>query len=117
MQVISVEGIECYAYHGCLPEEAVIGSRYLVDVYVHGDFSASFRSDKLEDTVDYGMINEVVVTQMAIPSKLIEHVANRIIQKLQEKIASYEKLEVRVTKFNPPVDGNLEKTTFFISIP
>jgi 7,8-dihydroneopterin aldolase/epimerase/oxygenase len=116
MQVISVEGIECYAYHGCLPEEAVIGGRYLVDIYVHGDFSAAFSSDKLEETVDYGMINDVVVKQMAIKSKLIEHVASRILQELKKNISRFEKIEVRVTKFNPPVDGNVEKTAFFISV-
>jgi len=116
VQVISVEGIECHAYHGCLPEEAVIGGRYLVDVYVHGDFSAAWKSDELEDTVDYGMINEVVVKQMAVRSKLIEHVASRILQELKKNISRFDKIEVRVTKFNPPVDGNVEKTSFFISV-
>jgi len=113
--VISVEGIECYAFHGCLPEEAVIGSRYLVDVYVYCDVSRSLESDLLADTVDYVMVNDVVKAEMMIRSNLIEHVAGRILARLRENIPSAGKIDVRVTKFNPPVNGNIHKTAFLAS--
>jgi len=112
---ISVEGIECYAYHGCLPEESVIGCRYSVDVYVYSDVSKSFQTDDLDDTVDYVMIYDTVKTEMAIPSKLIEHVTARILVKLEKKIKKFERIDVRVTKYNPPVNGSIQKTSFFAS--
>ncbi len=37
LTTISIEGIECYAFHGCLDEEARIGGRYLVDVHIDKD--------------------------------------------------------------------------------
>jgi dihydroneopterin aldolase len=113
--LISVEGIECYSYHGCLPEEAIIGNRYLVDVYIYADVSKSLATDNLQDTVDYGLINNVVVKQMTMRSNLIEHVAGRILIDLREQIGTFEKIQVRVTKFNPPVNGNVHKTSFLIS--
>lgn len=113
--LISVEGIECYAYHGCLDEEAIIGGNYSVDVYVWADVGKSFETDSLSDTVDYGMVNEIVLKEMLIRSKLIEHVGNRIVEKLSEHIKSFEKITVRVTKFNPPVNGNVKKTSFLVS--
>lgn len=113
-QIISVEGIECYAYHGCLQEEAKIGCRYSVDVWVKADVSASFKTDNINDTIDYSMINKVVNDQMAIRSNLIEHVAWRIFSALKEKINFYESLEICVTKYNPPVNGNVNKTSFSI---
>ncbi len=114
---ISVEGIECYAFHGCLPEEKIIGGRYRVDVYVTADVSRSFQTDNLADTVDYGLINHIARTEMAIPSRLIEHAACRILQKLKELIPAPEKISVRVTKFNPPVQGGVERTAFTVSWP
>ena len=113
--LISVEGIECYAYHGCLDEEAVIGGRYLVDVYVQADVSKSFATDHLHDTVDYSMITDLVLKEMSVRSKLIEHVCKRISDALVQYIKVFEKISVRVTKFNPPVNGNVEKTSIFIS--
>lgn len=112
--IISIEGIECYAYHGCLEEEAVIGCNYEVDVYIETDLSKSFSSDDLKDTVDYGMVYGVVKKEMDVRSKLIEHVANRIAEKLAIQIKVFEKISVRVTKFNPPVNGNVEKASVIV---
>lgn len=113
--LISVEGIECYAFHGCLDEEAVIGGKYSVDVYVWADVSKSFETDHLHDTVDYSKITDIVLKEMGVRSKLIEHVCKRISDALAQYIKEYEKISVRVTKFNPPVNGNVEKTSFYLS--
>lgn len=111
---IAILGIECYAYHGCLPEEAVIGNRYLVDVCIQANVSRSLDTDNLEDTIDYVLVNRIVKEEMAIRSNLIEHVAGRILKNLREKLPFYENLEVKVTKFNPPVNGNIRETSFCI---
>lgn len=113
--LISVEGIKCYAYHGCLEEEVVIGGHYSVDVHVWSDVSKSFDTDHLNDTVDYGMVTEIVLKEMAVKSKLIEHVCNRILQALSKQIKIYEKISVRVIKFNPPVHGDVEKVSVLLS--
>ena len=107
MSLISVEGIECYAYHGCMEEEAVIGQRYCVDVVFEFDFEKAIKTDNLEDTIDYSEVNKIVLTQMAIRSKLIEHVAGRIMAALEKKFPSVNNIKVAVTKFNPPVNGNI----------
>jgi len=113
--LITVEGIECYAYHGCLDEEAIIGGKYLVDVYVWADVSKCFATDDLNDTVDYSLITDIVLKAMAVRSKLVEHVCKRILNSLVGYIKAHEKIAVRVTKFNPPVSGNVEKTSFYLS--
>ena len=115
--LIAIEGIECYSFHGCLEEEAVIGGKYSVDVRIWKDVSKSFQSDELKDTVDYEMVHDLVKAEMAIRSKLIEHAANRILNSLTRKIKLFEKISVRITKFNPPVNGKIEKATFQLSMP
>ena len=59
MAWIKVEKIRVYAYHGCLDEEALIGSEYEVGVKVKADASKSAKSDELADAVDYVHLNKI----------------------------------------------------------
>ncbi len=114
MGKIQIEGIRLYAYHGCLLEEAKIGANYLVDVHLEADFLKAEISDSLADTVDYVMVYEIVKKEMAIRSNLIEHVARRIIKQLYHTAKKAKKIEVRVTKLNPPMNGNIEKVSVLV---
>jgi dihydroneopterin aldolase len=76
---IEVNGIKIYAYHGCLPEEEKIGGHYSVDVMLNTNFSVAAEEDDLLKTVDYLKVNKIVVEEMAVRSKLIESVGQRII--------------------------------------
>jgi len=108
---ISIEGIECFSHHGCLDEEAKIGGRYMVDVHIDKDVSRSVDNDNLSDTVDYVLVNEIVRKEMAIRSKLIEHVGGRILKSLAAEIEGEKSIEVKITKFNPPVKGSVPRTS------
>ena len=81
MGKIQVNNIKLYANHGCLNEEAMIGSWYRVDIEVNVDLTKSSISDDLEDTVDYVQLNHIVKEEMVIRSKLLEEVANRILDR------------------------------------
>ena len=77
MGVITVSGIKLYAYHGCMKEEAKIGSDYEVDVVLESDLSKAAMTDDLTQTIDYVAVNKIVAEEMAIRSKLLEYVAKR----------------------------------------
>lgn len=111
---IEVNGIKVYAFHGCLPEEARIGGNYVVDVMLNTDFSQAAESDTLKQTVDYVDINRIVSEEMAIRSKLIEHVGQRIINRLRSELVGILYLKVRVTKLTPPINGNVENVSIII---
>lgn len=115
MGKIKLENIRVYAYHGCLAEETVIGSEYSVDVVITTDLSRSATSDQLLDTVDYVLINRIVKTEMKIPSKLLEHVAKRILDHIFTAAISVTKAVVSVTKINPPIGGDVEKVTIILA--
>lgn len=108
MGLIEINGIKAYAYHGCLPEEACIGGHYRVDVTVQGDFSKAELSDDLADTVDYGRVTAIVLERMAVRSKLIEHVAARILSGLKAEWPQHGPWRVRLTKERPPIEGDVE---------
>lgn len=107
MQRIEVNDIRVYAYHGCLPEEAKIGGEYLIDLWVDADFSPSYQSDKLADTVDYVLLNKIVAEEMAIRSKLIEHVGYRILTRIKKENTTVETAGIRLRKLSPPINGNV----------
>jgi len=108
--VLSIEGMQFYAYHGCLPEETKIGTEYKVDVEIVGDFNASVNEDELKNTFDYTSIYNLVKKEMRIPSKLIEHVAGRIASAIKTELSGIEKLHISVIKINPPVNGNIAQS-------
>ena len=82
MGLITLEGIRVFAYHGHLPEEAILGGHFIVNVWLNVDTSSVESSDTLDDTVDYVSVIEIVKEQMNIRSSMIECPANRIMKKL-----------------------------------
>ena len=111
MHTINVEGIKVYAFHGCLNEEGKIGGNYIVDVCMKLDFSEAAESDDLTKTIDYVDVYHIVKEEMAIRSKLIEHVGKRILDRLKEKFPQLFNCQLKVTKINPPMNGNVEKVS------
>lgn len=114
MGVIEVNGIRVFAYHGCLEEEGRIGSPYQVDVRVEGDLTEAERTDDLTATVDYGRVAAIVCEQMAIRSKLIEHVASRILHALKAGWRPDLHWQVRVVKQRPPIHGDVDEAVYMI---
>lgn len=111
MGSVKVENIRVYAYHGCLKEETQIGSEYRVDISVKADLSKASMSDNLSDTVDYVQINQIVKEEMKIASKLLEHVAQRIMARIFTEIKLVSKSKVFISKINPPIGGDVQMVT------
>jgi dihydroneopterin aldolase len=111
MGIIKLKNIRTYSYHGCLIEEGKIGSDYSVDLEVKTDLRKSALSDNLEDTVDYVLLNRIVEEEMAIRSKLLEHVAHRIIKRIFDEVAAISRITLAVSKLNPPIGGDVEAVT------
>jgi dihydroneopterin aldolase len=111
MGTIKLINIRTFSYHGCLVEESKIGSDYRVDLEVKTDLRKSCVSDKLADTVDYVLLNQIVVDEMAIRSELLEHVAHRIIVRVFAEAPSVSRIKIGVSKINPPIGGDVEVVT------
>ena len=108
MGLITVEGIRVFAYHGHLPEEAVLGGHFIVNVWVTADTSEVGKTDDLNDTVDYVRIIEIVKEQMAIRADMIEVPAKRIVEAILA-LNKVQKAKVEVEKIQPPIDATFDK--------
>jgi len=111
---IEVNGIKLYAFHGCLEEEARIGGHYVVDVTISTDFSLAAETDDLSKTVDYVTVNAIVKEEMAIRSKLIEHVGQRIFSRIKNELNGVSELSVKITKISPPINGDVDSVAIVI---
>ncbi|AMA50531.1 MULTISPECIES: dihydroneopterin aldolase [Flavobacterium] len=115
MGIIRLKNIRTFSNHGCLVEESKIGSHYRVDLEIEADLTQSAQTDKLADTVDYVHLNKIVVEEMAIRSELLEHVAQRIIDRTLNELQLVEKITVEVAKINPPIGGDVQEVSILIT--
>ena len=115
MGIIQVNNIKLYAFHGCLEEEAKIGSDYRVDVSIKADLKKSAKTDELIDTVDYVHLNHIVKEEMAIRSKLLEEVAQRILDRFFKELRMIRKAKISVAKINPPIGGNVQEVIIILT--
>lgn len=97
--------MEFHAFHGCLEKERKEGNTFIVDFYAETELKKAVKSDDLKDTIDYGRVYDIVAEQMAIPSKLLENVAGRILDAVRKEFKEILFLKIRVSKKNPPVNG------------
>lgn len=105
MGKVSLEGMEFYARHGYYEEERVIGNKYSVDVTLTLDFKEAALDDKLEGTVNYEKVYEIIRDVMSIDANLLEHLAGKMIKALKENFHQVSHVAVKVSKYNPPIKG------------
>ena len=107
MSTISIEGMEFFAYHGCFAEEQIIGTKFIVDIFMNVNTSKAEISDNLHDTVNYQSVYELVKEEMKTKSKLLEHVGRRILDKIETTFPEVEKSKIKIRKMNPPLGGKM----------
>lgn len=105
---IIFENLKIYAYHGVLPEEKILGTYYILNVEIHADLNKAAKSDDLKDTLNYAEINDILHSEMAIPSQLLEHVIGRIIKNLKNTFPEILFIKVKLTKTSPPMKGEMD---------
>lgn len=107
MGQVILEGMEFHAYHGCYEEENQIGGKYTVNVVLETNFEACADADDLTSTINYETVYRLVKKEMKIPSKLIEHLGYRILQKITFLFDELEYVKVNIIKHNPPIGAKI----------
>lgn len=111
---ILLEDVEFYAFHGVLEQERKVGNIFIVDLKIGIDISNASKTDDIADTINYAEVYNVVRKEMQIPSNLIEHVAKRTIDRLKDTFPEIETIEIKLSKRNPPVDGQVKYASVVI---
>lgn len=107
MDKILLEGFVFFGRHGVNPEETALGQRFNIDLELHVDLSAAAESDDLSETVSYSAIYKLLRAEVeGDASKLLEHLAGRLLRAVLGTDSRISEARVKVTKPNPPLKGS-----------
>ena len=105
---IELQHVRFHAFHGVMPQEGRVGADFLVSVRVGVAFEKAMQTDDVEDTLNYAELYRLVEREMAVPSKLLEHVAGRIVKALEKDFPEITSIDLKLTKLNPPMGADCE---------
>lgn len=108
---VALEGLEFHAFHGVYPHERESGNWFEVDISVETDFSLAAATDELLGTVNYETLFRLVKEEMGQPSKLLETVAEKIVNDVLLNFPSAKSVQLKISKLNPPIGGKCKKAT------
>ena len=111
---IELEGLEFHAYHGVYPHERSSGNKFEVDIIVETEFKEAAFQDDLSGTINYEDLYALVKNEMDKPSKLLETVGHAIAEKILASFGSAINVEVKISKFNPPIGGVCKKASVVV---
>ena len=114
MGKVALEGLEFHAYHGVYPHERSSGNKFEVDIEVDTEFSELAFQDELTGTINYEDLYAIVKEEMEKPSKLLETVGHSIARHTLQSFPSAKSVEVKISKFNPPIGGVCKKASVVV---
>ena len=104
MLTVSLNGLEFRAFHGIRKEERILGNDYRVNCTVQIEEPQKLIR-RIEETVNYQRIFEIIRDQMAISTPLLETVCMRTGSLIREQMPLVRKITISVEKLHPPIDG------------
>ncbi|MDC3070922.1 dihydroneopterin aldolase [Bacteroidota bacterium] len=108
MTKLNIKGVKIYAFHGHFEEEKKLGGHFIVNLEIGFNSDKVISTDKLEDTIDYVQVIDIVKKQMKTTKNLIESAADEILDELF-KLDLIQSVNIEIEKISPPVDANFEK--------
>ncbi|MDO4671334.1 dihydroneopterin aldolase [Falsiporphyromonas endometrii] len=108
---IKLTDMRFHAFHGVFEQERVVGNTFVVNLDIQMDFLQAALTDELNATISYADLYEVVKEEMAKPSKLLENVAGRILNRLADEFEEIQDITLEVAKLNPPFGGDVKSAS------
>lgn len=117
MNKVIIKGLRIFAHHGVMPQENTIGAYFTIDVSIETDFSYAMETDSLEGTISYADVHAVIKREMAVKSKLLEHVGSRIANAILNEFPQSKSVWLRLLKENPPMGAECDGAGIEIEAP
>ncbi|MGC8802892.1 MAG: dihydroneopterin aldolase [Bacteroidales bacterium] len=114
MGYIELEEMEFFAYHGCFPEEKLVGNTFLVNFGYRYDIQKASVSDDIADALDYQNIYNIIREEMEKPVNLLEYLASRIIDRIFYSFPCIEMARIKITKINPSLGGKIKGVSIIV---
>jgi 7,8-dihydroneopterin aldolase/epimerase/oxygenase len=106
---VELRGLSIYTHHGVSDAEQEVGQRLEFDISFDVPDCDAVLTDRLEDTVDYAQVADIVALAATERSyRTLERLANVIAERLMERYGS-DSVRVRAAKPEPPLPLAVEE--------
>lgn len=102
---IKIKDAHFYSYHGFYPEENQLGNDYRVSIEATLPLSALV-ADNMENTLNYELLYRIAKTEMERPRRLLETLAQGMLEEVKKCSPLCEAISIVITKLNPPFGGD-----------
>jgi dihydroneopterin aldolase len=100
---IEITGLSLYTHHGVSEAEREVGQRLMLDLRLEIGETDATVTDRIEDTVDYGKVCQVV---WLVAQQRSHHTLERLCSVIADRLLADYELEgvwVKITKPEPPI--------------
>ncbi len=101
MLTIHLHQLKFFAYHGLYEDEKKTGNNFEMDVDVVADIPAAVT--KLEHTVDYAVLYQLIESRMKQPTALLETLVHDLAEKLHAHDNRIKTISIRIKKLSAPI--------------
>lgn len=112
---VKIENVKFFSFHGLFTEERILGNEFTLSVSVDRISNEIF-SEKLEHSIDYGVLYSICAEIMQKPVDLLETICEQIVEKIQETCPDYQLIEISLTKDHPPLSQMTGNSTVKLSV-
>jgi 7,8-dihydroneopterin aldolase/epimerase/oxygenase len=108
---IEIVGLSLFTHHGVTPAEREVGQRLVLDVRFDVGEPDALVTDRVEDTVDYGEVCQVIALLAQQRSyKTLERLCAVISERLASQFGA-ESVSVKASKPEPPIPLPVEEVS------
>ncbi|TKC09612.1 dihydroneopterin aldolase [Pedobacter frigoris] len=105
LQTVALKDVKCHALHGYYQEEQLTGVYFMVDAVV--TFMPNDDTENLDHTVNYEVLNTIILEEMKRTQKMLETVVRNILDRIIGYYPFILTGEVGIRKLNPPMPGQI----------
>lgn len=115
--IIQLQGVTAFGYHGVLEHEKVEGQNFTVDVRIETNFDAAIRSDDVTRTINYADVaDDIVLSITEERFDLIETLADHIARKVIAR-SGVQRVQVTVHKPQAPIAAHFANVSVTRELP
>lgn len=104
MDIIKINGLKIFAYHGVNPEEKETGQNFVFDIDIYVNMTTACFSDNVDDTVNYAKVVKTVTRAFTAQKfNLIERAAQVVADAVLEEYPEVFKVDLTLKKPEAPM--------------
>lgn len=101
MMKILLKQFRCYSRHGVFREEQIIGGEFEVNLEV--SFEEQGIIERLDQSINYTHLQEIVKANMSVPQPLLETVCQKISARIKADYPFVSEINITLSKLAPPI--------------